>query len=1143
MKNTCNVSKRSVGLFIGLTSMLAVGPTGSPFLESGRATLPTGARSPYTRPQNPRDAQVSGSSLATVDKETKARVNQVYGELPMSFEANDGQTDSRVKFISRWGGQTLFLTSTEAVLRLAGPNRTPAPEGRPTLSVDDSGARRSTIESTNSVLRMKLVGANASAKVTGLDELPGKSNYFIGNDPQKWRVNVPNYAKVKYEQVYPGVDLVYYGNQRQLEYDLIVAPGADARRIRLAFEGAEKVYVDEAGDLVLIGAFAETRQHKPLVYQEVNGAREEVPGRYLRRGHDEIGFELGRYDTSKPLIIDPVLSYSTYLGGSGGESANAIAVDSAGNSYITGVTFSRDFPTVNPVQPDLNLGCCLDVFVTKLNASGSALIYSTFLGGSRSERGNGVAVDPSGNACIVGTTDSTDFPVANAFQPAHTGFGSDAFVVKLNNSGSVLLYSTYLGGNQTEEGRAIAADIAGNAYITGFTASQNFPKSNPLQPVAGPGFVTKFNSTGTSLVYSTYFGVAGRSIAIDSLGNAYVAGEAGSPNLPLVNAVQSELKGRSLFKSLDASVTWTDINNGVPQFFSVTALAIDPLAPTTVYAGVGSPGIFKSNDGGASWSTVNNSVAVNQLLIDPKTTTTIYGTDGSRIRKSTDSGVNWNIVDTFGNFRALAIDPINPSNLYAALSQSMSKSTDGGASWRLIGVFDQFHHFPVGIRALAIDPNNPSIVYLGDGDGTVFKSADGGDSWLSRSEFFPLVGLALDPANVSTLYRWSNGSGISKSTDGAQTWTLMNSGLGDRFVQVFAIDPTTTSTLYAGTRSGTYRSIDGGISWTSATNSLTNASVLALAIDPQNPAKIYAGTQATTDVFVFKISQAGSALLYSTYLGGDLTEIPLGIGVDASGNVYITGLTRSSNFPTRNPLKTFNESGPSAFDGFVTKLSTTHPEIFYSTYLGGSGSDTGRAIAVDAAGIAYVAGQTFSTDLPLVSPLPGIGNSYVSVLNAAGTAFQFSTYLSDTDSSNGLSLDGAGNIYVTGSTSSNSFPTTSGAFQRAKGGTGQTAFVSKIAFFDLCLQDDSSGSTLQINSATGDYQFVNCAGLTLSGTGALIRKGCLITLQVNGPDRRLLARIDTCQGTGTASMQVFSQGRTFTILDRNTANSACACSR
>ena len=428
------------------------------------------------------------------------------------------------------------------------------------------------------VLRMKLVGANSAAKVEGIEELPGKSNYFIGNDPKKWCTNVPTYRKVTYKGVYPRVDLVYYGNQRQVEYDFVVAPGADPNQIRMALAGAGFVpaagrpqgvplHVDPNGDIVAHVGDGEIRFHKPLVYQPGSGKRQltthnapgagdqgqlttdSFQGHFILEASNEVHFHVSNYDRTRPLVIDPTLSYSTYLGGGSNDYASSIAIDSAGNAYVAGYTSSTDFPTVNALQPHYAGGSFvgLDAFVAKLNAAGSALVYSTYLGGSADDYGYGIAVDSSGNAHVTGFTGSTDFPTVNPLQATNHG-GGDAFVAKLNAAGSALVYSTYLGGSSYDDAQGIAVDSSGNAYVTGITQSTDFPTVNPLQASYGGGsadaFVAKLNAAGSALVYSTYLGGSdldyGYGIAVDSSGNTYVTGRTASTNFPTVNPLQAE---------------------------------------------------------------------------------------------------------------------------------------------------------------------------------------------------------------------------------------------------------------------------------------------------------------------------------------------------------------------------------------------------------------------------------------------------------------------------------------------------------------------------------------------------------------------------------------------------------------------------
>ena len=693
----------------------------------------------------------SPAVLSAADQQTTARVSKAYNKLPLRFETNAGQADAQAKFLMRSSGYSLFLTSTETILYLRDKNK-----------------------NQQSAIRMKLAGANSEPQIEGVDELPGKSNYFIGKDQSKWRRNVTSYAKVRYRNVYPGIDMIYYGNQQQLEYDLIVVPGADPNLIKLNFDGVKKMNVNGQGDVVLQTSGGDVIQRKPVIYQEVDGHRQEVAGRYVRVGKHQVGFKLGAYDRSQPLVIDPVLAYATFLGGAGFlDYATDVVVDAAGNAYVTGGTASTDFPTANPIQP-IHGGPPFepipneDVFIAKLNASGSALIYSTFLGGTSYEHGRGIAIDKDGNAYVVGVTVSQDFPTKNALQPALAddtpgGDYSDAFVAKVTADGSALVFSTYLGGLRGDAANSVAVDREGNIYLTGYTYSVGFPTKNPLQPaLAGDNdvFVTKMKTDGSALIYSTFLGGSGAdvysatAIAVDSFGNAYVVGSTESTDFPTVNPRQA---------------------------------------------------------------------------------------------------------------------------------------TSGG-------------------------------------------------------DF---------------------------------------------------------------------------------------------------------------DAFVTKLNSRGTALIYSTYLGGTGLDLCSDIAVDAAGNAYLTGITSSANFPTANPLQPVLLGSE---DAFVTKLDRTGSALCYSTYLGGTDDDGGYDIAVDSRGRAYITGQTTSTDFPtlnVVAPMPDAlispENAFVTMLNARGSSLVYSTYIGGRggDYGSGIALDVRGNVYVAGGTGSEDFPITPGAVQPTFRGpsigfVGGDGFVLKI---------------------------------------------------------------------------------------------------
>jgi hypothetical protein len=491
------------------------------------------------------------SDVKNSNKPSEAQIVGSYGHLPLTFEANEGQSDERVKFLSQGNGFSLFMTSRETVMVLN-------PDQRKDDQNQTSGKKHYSVGSSPSIIKTSFEGASPDVRVTGMEQLAKRTNYFIGNNPDKWRTDVLSYGRVKYEGLYPGIDAVYYGNEGQLEYDLIVAPGANPGDIKLNFEGARKIRIVD-GDLVLKLKHGEIIQRKPIAYQNMAGTRRDVACDYRIIGRHQVALSLGKYDANQPLVIDPVFIYSTYLGGSAAETGRGIAVDGSGNAYVIGWTTSTNFPTASPFQAALN-GAGPDIFISKMNASGTGLVYSTYLGGSGDDYGIGIALDSSGNVYLTGYTNSTNFPTSNPFQSTCNNCSSssyDAFVTKLNPTGSALVYSTYLGGSGNDQGWGVAVDSLGAPYLTGNTNSTDFPTALPFQPNNSGGdeaFVTKFDPTGTTLVYSTYLGGSaiddGRAIAVDTSGSAYVTGYAFSTNFPTVNAFQPNKAG-----SNDAFIT------------------------------------------------------------------------------------------------------------------------------------------------------------------------------------------------------------------------------------------------------------------------------------------------------------------------------------------------------------------------------------------------------------------------------------------------------------------------------------------------------------------------------------------------------------------------------------------------------------
>jgi hypothetical protein len=488
---------------------------------------------------NPFMKKLLGAVLAVglVALHLPAQTSLDLGHLPLWFEANHGQADAAAAFLAR-GPESEFLisaTGAKFVLRKASGQTATA--------------------------RLQFVGARASASVSGRSELSGRVNYLVGNNPAQWQTRVPAYARVAAENIYPGVNVVYYGNERQLEYDLDLAAGVDPKTVVLHFEGADKISVNATGELVVNLNGEEIVQHRPVIYQELGTTRQEISGGYQVLDAHTATFALGDYDHNRALVIDPIISFSTYFGGSLGENGNAIAVDTNGYIYVAGYTFSTVFTNApaGAYQPTWGGGKYTgDAFVAKFYPNGSNLVYFTYLGGSDADMATGLAVDDAGCAYVTGDTESTNFPVVNPLP----GFGQitgpkmsegfympDVFVAKLNADGTDLVYSTYLGGSSQEVGTSIAIDKNGNAYVAGYTSSTNFPvTTNAMQKklqctnsliINCNGFISEIGASGTNLLYSSYLGGTNydqaTGIALDISNNIYVAGFTASTNFPLFN--------------------------------------------------------------------------------------------------------------------------------------------------------------------------------------------------------------------------------------------------------------------------------------------------------------------------------------------------------------------------------------------------------------------------------------------------------------------------------------------------------------------------------------------------------------------------------------------------------------------------------
>ncbi len=489
----------------------------------------------------------------------KAVVMNAYGRLPLYFIENKGQVDAGVRFYERGAGHATFFTEDGVVLSLTKREGTPERAVTPGALLGEKKKKDEKV--TTEALRLSFVGALDTAKITATEPMSGKVNYFRGNDRSEWRTNIPTYGVLTYKDVYKDIDIKFYGNNKNIEHDVIVRPGGDISQVKLVYKGIKGLKITEAGDLEVTLAHGKLIEKKPVTYQEIKGERVAIDGSYrlleAKDGAFTYGFTVASYDHTKEIVIDPVLAYSTYLGGSDDDEGTDIAVDIYGNIYVTGWTYSTDFPVASPIQGSIDIP--RDVFVTKLNSTGTVLFYSTYLGGSSDDFANSITVDTFGNPYVTGQTFSQDFPLALPVQ-AVKGGSYDAFITKLNFTGSTLLYSTYLGGSRDDPGTGIAVDASGNAYVSGYTASMDFPVVNPIQGTHHgvlDAFIVKINAAGTAFVYSTYMGGSdsdlGNAIAVDATGAVYMTGQTISTDFPVLLPTQAGNAG-----AWDAFVTKID---------------------------------------------------------------------------------------------------------------------------------------------------------------------------------------------------------------------------------------------------------------------------------------------------------------------------------------------------------------------------------------------------------------------------------------------------------------------------------------------------------------------------------------------------------------------------------------------------------
>jgi len=1071
---------------------------------------------------------------------TPERGVAAWGNAAICFEANHGQAGTEARFIARGPAYYFALSPTAATVSLrkfqsASADAT-AHQGRA------SAGRPVDFRS----LRLEFVGADPEAEVAGEDELRGRVNYFLGDDPANWRTEVPLFARVRVRAMYPGINLVHYGNQQHLEYDFEVAPGADPQRIAIRVKGADRIALTEQGDLVLHLGDDEIRQPKPVIYQTIEGRRRAISGGYVLADARTVKFAVGEYDDRLPLVIDPVLSYSTYYGGTGKDSAWGVAVGADGSVYVAGESMAG-LPTTAGTSTNRYHGGTSghgDAFVAKFDNSASNVIYLSYLGGAVDDVALGLAVDAQGNAYVTGYTDSPDFPRTNALFGSISGtpypivniYPTDAFVAKLGPLGTNLVYSTFLGGNGVDSGVGIATDPAGNAYVAGYTQSTNFPTVNAQgsftnysggYQINDDAFVTKLGPAGTNLVYSMFLGGTNldraNDVAADAAGFAYVTGYTLSTNFPVTaNAFQPWLAGAA-----DAFVTVVAPGGGNPTTSTylggvgtneayrltldadsniyVTGMTLGDSAFPITASAINPGGAFRSVNAAATWSPVNQglqSIVVASLAVDPANPSRVYAGTARGIARSLDGGVTWdpaiavapmprlfNLGPTIaiGLVLSIAIDPSDPDTIYAGTGQGVFKSRDGGVSWFL----NNTNLNTSSTRALVLDPATPTTLYSG-GEFGVYRSLDGATNWQTVNNGLgnQLVrALAISPATPATIYAATAG-GVYRSMDRGSNWLAFSSGLANLSAQALTIHPAQPNTLYVGTAAGVFTSTNAGTNWISVSTGLSTSNVAALVVNPLTPATLYAGTTNG----LFKSTDAGQHWTLQSATGFTVTDILSLAVIPQSPDTVFAG-TRGVNFY-------------GGTDVFVTRLGANG----FSTVFGGAGDEEGWDVAVAASGRIFVLGSTASTDFPtrntsgLISASNAGGRDvFLTQLTPDGGALLSSALLggSADDWGNGVAVDSSGDAYLVGGTYSGNFPVWN-ALQTTYRGSFD-AFLVKVSDVTLnpVLGIQPAGNQVRLfwSAVAADYHLQSTTNLVTGSSwlpvgGAPVESNGVLSLSV-----------------------------------------------
>lgn len=874
------------------------------------------------------------------------------------------------------------------------------------------------------LIRIRL---GASGVLTATEPASTSIHCFLGRDPANWRSGIPAYRRLRYRDIYPGTNLIFYQSGKNLEFDFVLAPGADPERIALTIESAATL-IDLSGELEL-GPF---RLRAPSIYQTGPDGRTPVAGGF-RKTRNTLRFAVGRYDRSRPLIIDPELVYSTlidtngqnpsaivtdnegfvyvtggggdifvekispdgtqvvfltYIGGSGLDWASGIAIGPDGNVYLSGTTESHDFPVVRATQPVMGTPAPYsneDAVVVELSADGSQILFSTYLGGRNTDYGNAIAVDSSGVIHVTGITESDDFPATTRLWTSRPGYEYNLYTAAIDPNAPAVLYASILA---PADGTAIALDSQANAYIAGQTISADFPLIGfpPQDCSVSPcsrGFILKIDASADQVLYAQRLGFAGtdtvQAIATDARGNTYAAGRTTSATFPTTPGVFQPRPGGGVFFR-DGANTWERADSGIS---SISIQALLALSPQTLLAGT-PDGVFRSDDGGDSWNFTGFAQSITALAADPNSASSLYaGTTSAGVFLSTDGGVSWNpSTQGFdrngnGNFPAvnrLVFVPGVPGLIYAATQLGVARSADGGATWTYLARFAP----------------SPEIF-------TVLADAADPNTLLAATPTQVFCGIFCAPPL----------SGVYRTSDGGASWKLVLT----EAVYDFARDPVQPQNIYAASNGGVYLSTDGGATWSKAGGDQSPAPAFRVGFDPHDASRLYAAVSSSDPqtrgrVFVSSDGGATWSLLFSQTAASPLNDA---IFVASDRTRFYLGGTLLS-------------------DCYIVKLAPDGT-LLASTYFGGGGADMALALALDASGKVYVSGQTGSLDFPLVNPVQAAyggdtSDGFVAAFSPDLSQLLFSTYIggSSFDLARALAFDPTGAVYVAGWSGSIDFP-------------------------------------------------------------------------------------------------------------------------